>query len=284
MTDPTRQGEISPDQFLKFRDFFYRKTGIFFEENKRYFVDKRLIERIKATESNSFREYFTSVRFETDGRELQNLINLMTVNESYFYREIYQLECLVRSILPELIRTGDYGKARPVRIWSIPCSTGEEPYSIALYLLENWDGLADYDVEIMASDIDTKVLASARKGEYELRAVSHLPMRVLKKHFIDMGSNRYIIKKELREIITFCRINIINYQEMGRYRDIDIVFCRNLLLYFDETSRRIAAEGLFDVLRPGGFVCLGHSESMSRITPLFLPRKFAEAIVYQKPF
>ncbi|MCI5212052.1 MAG: protein-glutamate O-methyltransferase CheR, partial [Candidatus Electrothrix sp. ATG2] len=96
--------------------------------------------------------------------------------------------------------------------------------------------------------------------------------------------NRYIIKKELREIITFNRINIINYQEMTQYTDIDIIFCRNLLLYFDDNSRRIAAEGLFDILRPGGFICLGHSESMSRITPLFMPRKFAEAIVYQKPF
>src|SRR5664279_499224 len=122
---------ISELDFEKFREFFYRKTGIQFEPTKRYFVDKRLMERIELTDSGSFRSYFTKLRFEASGEELQHLTNLMTVNETYFFREEYQFQCLVNSILPDIIsRKTDGG---PVRIWAIPSSSGEEPYSIAIY-------------------------------------------------------------------------------------------------------------------------------------------------------
>lgn len=281
MNNSSKVPAISEEQFLKFREFYYRKTGTYFEDNKRYFVDKRLVERIRATESDGFRDYFVTLRFETDGKELQALINLMTVNETYFYREEYQLQCMVNSLLPDLIRRHD--RSRPLRIWSVPCSTGEEPYSIGIYLLEHWPEINTYDVELIASDIDTKALDAAQAGEYQHRAIAQLPPDILRQHFIDMGGDRYIVKKQLRDAITFTRVNIMDYAEMRHYRDFDLIFCRNLLIYFDDKSRRIAAEGLYDALRPGGYICLGHSESMSRITPLFAVRKFPDAIVYQKP-
>jgi chemotaxis protein methyltransferase CheR len=272
---------ITPEQYLKFRDFYYRKTGTFFDESKRYFVDKRLQERILASECDGFHDYFVMLRFEADGKELQKLINLMTVNETYFFREEYQFKCMVNSLLPELIK--QRGKADHLRIWSVPCSTGEEPYSIALYLLEHWPDIDRYDVEIIASDIDTNALSAAAAGEYQYRAIAQLPAYLLSKYFVDMGGNRYLVKKEIRDSITFSQINVIDYLEMRHMRDMDIIFCRNLLIYFDDTSRRIAAEALYDALRPGGYICLGHSESMSRITPLFEVCRFPDAIVYQKP-
>jgi len=153
---------ISDDDFDKFREYFYRKTGIIFDQNKRYFVDRRLIERIKATGHNSFKSYFIFLRFESSGKELQNLINILTVNETYFFREEYQFKCMVNRMLPEIIsrkRSGDI-----IRIWSIPASTGEEPYSIAIYLLEYWKDIDKWDVEIIASDIDTNALENAKKA------------------------------------------------------------------------------------------------------------------------
>jgi chemotaxis protein methyltransferase CheR len=120
---------VSDDDFLKFREFFYRKTGIMFAENKRYFVDKRIQERMVSCESTSFREYFDKVCFQANGQELQALVNRMTVNETYFYREEYQLKCLVHSILPEVVKRLNPGET--LKIWSMPCSTGEEPNSIA---------------------------------------------------------------------------------------------------------------------------------------------------------
>ena len=271
---------ISEEDFSKFKEFFYRKTGMQFENSKRYFVDKRLIERIEATNSGSFRSYFVMLRFETTGEELQKLVNLMTVNETYFFREEYQFKCLVDSILPEIVRkkTDD----SPIRIWSVPSSSGEEAYSIAIYLLEHWSGIDRWDVEIISSDIDTEIISQAKKGHYSPRYVQNLPDKILHKYFTYKNEG-YQICRDLQQAVEFTRVNIMEPLEVRSYRNMDVIFCRNLLIYFDDVSRRYAAEMFFDAMKAGGFVCLGHSESMSRISSLFRVCKFPEAIVYQKP-
>jgi chemotaxis protein methyltransferase CheR len=271
---------ITDTDFEKFREFFYRKTGIQFEASKRYFVDKRLLERIHGSGSGSFRSYFTLLRFEASGEELQQLTNLMTVNETYFFREEYQFQCLVRSILPEI--SSRKTDKRPIRIWAIPSSSGEEPYSIALYLLEYWAGINDWDIEIVSSDIDTKILAQARQGLYSDRSVQHLPVALLRKYFARSGDG-YQICDDIRSAVNFTRVNLSERTETRSYREFDVIFCRNLLIYFDDVSRKAAAETFYDALNPGGYICLGHSESMSRVSSLFKVRKFPEAIVYQKP-
>lgn len=276
MADPS----ITDADFEKFREFFYRKTGIQFEPSKRYFVDKRLVERIEQTDSGCFRNYFTMLRFEASGEELQHLTNLMTVNETYFFREEYQFQCLVNSLLPDItLRKKSEG---PIRIWVIPSSSGEEPYSIALYLLEYWAGINDWDIEIISSDIDTRILAEARRGLYSQRSVQHLPEALLHKYF-ERSTEGYQICDDLREAIEFTRVNLSDRADTRAYRDFDVVFCRNLLIYFDDVSRKAAAETFYDALKPGGYICLGHSESMSRFSSLYKVRKFPEAIVYQKP-
>jgi len=276
MTEPT----ITEEDFHKFREYFYRKTGIQFEDTKRYFVDKRLIERMQATDNRLFRSYFTMLRFQASGEELQILTNLMTVNETYFFREEYQFKCLVNSILPLLVQHKE--DQSPLRIWVIPSSSGEEPYSIAIYLLERWADIARYDVEIIASDIDTKILEQAQRGLYSDRSVAQLPQPYLKKYFRST-SQGFQICDDLRRAVEFSRVNLSEPADTRPYRNFDVIFCRNLLIYFDDVSRKAAAETFFDALKPGGFMCLGHSESMSRISSLYKIRKFPEAIVYQKP-
>ncbi|MBK1693194.1 chemotaxis protein [Chromatium weissei] len=272
---------INDEDFLKFREFFYRKTGILFEDSKRYFVDKRLLERMNATASENFRSYFTMLRFQTSGEELQTLINAMTVNETYFFREEYQFQCLVNSMLTEIIA---HRKTEiPIRIWSVPSSSGEEPYGIAIYLLEYWPQLRNWDIEIISSDIDTSILNRARHGRYSARAVQYMPTILLNKYFHRDGEY-FQINQELRDAVEFTRINVTDAAEMRTHRNFDVIFCRNLLIYFDDLSRKQTAESFYDALNPGGFICLGHSESMSRISALFRVRKFPEAIVYQKPW
>lgn len=271
---------ITDEDFQKFREFFYRKTGILFEDSKRYFVDKRLVERIEATGHANFRSYFTFVRFQASGEELQALINAMTVNETYFFREEYQLKCLVDSMLPEIVRRKKPGST--IRIWSIPSSSGEEPYSIALYLTNFWPDIERWDVELISSDIDTDMLQKARQGKYSPRSVQYLPANLLRKYFKRLPDGDYQIADDLRQSVEFTRVNLNDLSDTRPYRGFDVVFCRNLLIYFDDLSRRQAAEVFFDALNPGGFICLGHSESMSRITSLFKVRKFPGAIVYQK--
>jgi chemotaxis protein methyltransferase CheR len=270
---------ITQEDFLKFREFFYRKTGIHFEDSKRYFVDKRLVERIEETDSGNFRNYFITLRFETTGIELQTLTNLMTVNETYFFREEYQFKTLVSSLLPEL--TTHKKDSSPLRIWSMPSSSGEEAYSIAMYLLEYWPGISQWDVEIISSDIDTSIITKARRGCFTGRSVQNLPKNLLRKYFSRSGDD-YQISDELRNAVEFTRVNLMEPSDVRGYREFDVIFCRNLLIYFDDLSRRQAADTFFDALNPGGFLCLGHSESMSRISSLYQVRKFADSVVYQK--
>ena len=163
-----------------------------------------------------------------------------------------------------------------------PPSSGEEPYSIAIYLLEYWAGIVQWDVEIISSDIDTHILGHARRGHYRDRALQHLPAELLNKYFTRSGEGFQIIR-ELCEAVQFTRVNLSEPADTRPYRDFDLIFCRNLLIYFDEVSRKAAAETFFDALRPGGYICLGHSESMSRISPIYEICRFPEAIVYQKP-
>ena len=272
---------ISETDFEKFREFFYRKTGIQFDANKRYFVDKRLVERIRATGCDSFRDYFIQLRFESSDQELQELVNIMTVNETYFFRESYQFDCMVNHMLEEVARRRAPGSL--IRIWSIPSSTGEEAYSIALCLLERWKLLDQYEVEILSSDIDTKVLRLANRGLYSARSIANVPKPYLTKYFEPRPANMWQLKQDVLESVEFSRVNLCNPLDTQRFRDIDLIFCRNLLIYFDDVSRRMAAEAMFESLSPGGFVCLGHSESMSRISSLFKVRRFPDAMVYQKP-
>ncbi|MCW6511554.1 CheR family methyltransferase [Lichenifustis flavocetrariae] len=272
---------ISDEDFLKFREYFYRKTGIMFQDNKRYFVDKRIQSQMESGGFRNFRQYFDRVCFQSDGVELQALVNAMTVNETYFYREEYQLKCLVQSILPEVVKNMHSGET--IKIWSMPCSTGEEPYSIAFYLLEHWSRVDDFNIEIVASDIDTEVLRKAKLGLYADRAVQYVSQETVGKYMTMTRDGKFQVIDDLRKSIKFTQTNIIDAIEDRFYRGFDVVFCRNLLIYFDDLSRREAAEAIFTALSPGGFVCLGHSESMSRISSLFELRKFPEAIVYQKP-
>jgi chemotaxis protein methyltransferase CheR len=272
---------ITDEEFAKFAEFFYRKTGINFLPAKKYYVERRVVERIAKTKSESFRDYFTFVRFQTSGEELQFLVNVMTVNETYFFREDYQFEALVKYILPSVVETKR--RQAPVRIWSVPCSSGEEPYSIAINILEKWTEADLWNIEIYASDIDSKILAEARAGLFGTRSLSRVPPALLQKYFTRLPGDTFRICDALRTSIDFSLVNLIDPIQTRKFKDIDIIFCRNLLIYFDDVARRETVEFFYESLAPGGYICLGHSESMSRMTSLFTPRKFGDTLVYQKP-
>lgn len=271
---------ISPEDVQRFCEFLYRRTGMSFVEGKRYFIDRRLEDRIAATGSASFQAYFSLLRADAD-HEIEHLINSFTVNETYFYREDQQLRCMTSDLLDRIVAKKEPGGT--VRIWSIPCSTGEEPYSIALWLMENWPQVDSYNIEIVGSDIDTRALKAAAEGTYGNRALMRLSSDLIGRYFKPVAGGSHQIVEGLRNSIEFTRANLVDSNDMARYRDFDIIFCRNVLIYFDDASRRQAAENLYDCLRPGGYICLGHSESMSRISPLFSVARFPDAIVYRRP-
>jgi len=270
--------------FVLLRDYVYRRTGIMFTDNKRYFVDKRVHAMMAAFGAADFASYFSALRLG-DESLVQQLVNELTVNETYFLREDYQFDGLIRSVLPRVMadRAVTGRTEGPVRILSLPSSTGEEPYSIAIRLLEEWPLIDRVDVSIVAGDIDTRVLAAAMAGVYGARSLQRMPQALLRRYFEPAGHDSYRIVDDLRDAVDFRKINICDIANMQAYREFDVVFCRNLLIYFDEVSCRTAAENIFGALRPGGFVFLGHSESMSRISPIFTPQRFPEGIAYQRP-
>jgi len=271
---------VTQDEVRRLCEFLYRRTGMSFSDDKRYYIDRRLLERIAATDSSSFQSYFAMLRSDAD-HEIEYLINAFTVNETYFYREDHQLSCMTSDLLNNILRRKKAGES--IRIWSIPCSTGEEPYSIAIWLMENWKEVDRYNIEIVGSDIDTRALKSAMEGVYGNRALMRLSQDMISRYFEKIDDDQYRIDEGLRNSIQFTQANLIEPADMRRFRGFDVIFCRNVLIYFDDASRRIAAENLYDCLHPAGYICLGHSETMSRISSLFSVCRFSDAIVYQRP-
>ena len=275
----TVPSSLSTGDLERFVDFLYRRTGMLFGESKRYYIDRRVGERQEATGLKSFADYFAMLRAE--GGELELLINAFTVNETYFYREEHQLRCMSEALLPALVENKQPGGR--VRIWSVPCSTGEEPFSIAIWLLENWPMVDAYNIEIVGSDIDTRALAEARVGAFGERTLSRLPPDVVGRYFEPLETGGWRIIQDLQESVNFTPVNLMDAEAMACHGAFDLIFCRNVLIYFDDESRLTASRNLRNSLRPGGFICLGHSESMTRINDRFETRRFEDAIVYRRP-
>jgi chemotaxis protein methyltransferase CheR len=270
---------LSTAEIGRVSELLYRWTGMIFGENKRYFIERRIGDRMT---HNGFAEARAYLGFlSTHLGEREALINAFTINETYFYREDHQLAALSRDILPEIVRTKRPGDL--VRIWSMPCSTGEEAYSIAIWLLENWPLVDSYNIEIVGSDIDTQALAHARDARFAARSLARLPPKVVDGYFEPERNHRRKLIDDLRESVKFVSANIVDRSTLTGLGRFDVILCRNLLIYFDDESRRIAAGNIYDSLHEGGFICLGHSESMARISDRFTMVRLDDAIVYRRP-
>lgn len=270
---------LSDDEVRRVTEQIYRWTGMTFGPNKRYYIERRIADRARKVGAADARAYLALV--SVDASERERLINAFTVNETYFYREEHQFAALSSQIMPEVVRGKRPGDL--VRIWSMPCSTGDEAYSIAIWLLEHWPLVDAYNVEIVGSDIDTAALDYARQGRYSARALARLPANAIESYFEPERGHRRKIIDDLRESVRFTPANLFDKATLATLGRFDVILCRNMLIYFDEASRSIAAEHLFDCLYPGGFLCLGHSESMARIDDRFTMVRLNDAIVYRKP-
>lgn len=256
-----------------------RWTGMIFGDSKRYYIERRLIDRMAHTGFAAIEAYLDFAASMPLEREA--LINAFTINETYFYREIHHLSALSSHLLPAIVRHRTPGDL--VRIWSMPCSTGEEAYSLAIWLLENWPLVDAYNIEIVGSDIDTAALARAAQGYFSPRSLARLPEAVRDSYFeAEAGHQRRIIE-DLRESVHFTPGNLVDPASVERLGSFDVILCRNVLIYFDADARRRAADVLYERLKPGGYVCLGHSESMQGISRRFEMTRLDDAIVYRRP-
>lgn len=272
---------LSSAEFERFRRFFSRQTGVQFEADKQAHVQRRLEQRRRETGRATLREYLDYLLADDSGAELDEVIRLLTVKETYFFREAYQFEALVEGVLPEW--EGRRTQGEPLRIWTLPSSTGEELYSVALHLLTRWPQVDEVEVELVGSDIDRDAVAMARAGIYDPHKLRNLSVPLKQRFFTRLADGRYRIHPRLRESVSFRAANALRSEETRALGSFDVIFCRNMLIYFDSEARRQAADNLFEALKPGGILFLGHSESMSRISSQFQTRKFGDVFAYQKP-
>ena len=272
---------LSKENFAKIGEFIYRKSGIYLEEEKHFdklakYIDKRS----KELSMDNFRKYFYRLRFDDpDGEEFQELMNAITVNETYFFREKDQFEVLVDRILPEL--HAKMPKNRPLRILSSPCSTGEEPYSIILHIVEEGNIVEERDIEVVGIDIDSTVIEKAKVARYTERSVHAIPKEILERWFVKRKLG-YELGEELKGTVDFQVANVFDKMQMRKLGKFDVIFSRNMLIYFDDASRKEVAMTFYDMLNPGGYVLLGHAEYMSRIVSVFSAKKIDKTLIYQK--
>jgi chemotaxis protein methyltransferase CheR len=270
---------ISENDYKKLTDVVYRRAGIAIGEKRYNILKPKLEAYMKKQNYINFREYFHAIRFDQTNKKMQDLMNLVTINETYFFRENYQFEVLVNEVLYELDRIRSSHK--PLRILCSPSATGEEPYSIALHLLAEGKLVEKRDFEIVGIDIDNTVIAKAKLGKYSKRSVEFLPPALKSEYFTQNGL-LYDISDFLKDVVEFKVVNVMDKTAMRNLGKFDVIFSRNMLIYFDDASRREVATTFHSMLNPSGFVFLGHAESMNRIVSTFRTKKYAQTIVYQK--
>ena len=261
--------------FRQLRDFIYEKSGIFISDAKKYLVEKKLATRLQEKNLGGYDDYLSLLRIGGNGDELSRLFDAITTNETYFFREPQQLQVCVDNVVPQVL---EQKKSRDIRIWSAACSTGEEAYTLVMMLLEK---RSCGRIDVTASDISNEVLASAKKAVYGSYSMRNVPEAYLKKYFRSNGWT-HELDMAVRNMVRFANINLIDATRMHTVQGMDIVFCRNVLIYFDDKAKQRAVSALYDSLRPGGFLFIGSSESLHSVTRAFKPVIFNKVVAYQR--
>ena len=273
--------KITDQEFSNLRDFIYEQCGIYIADNRKYLLENRLGNRLKHLNLRNFDEYYNYLKYDAGkAQEMKRLFEVITTNETSFYRNPPQLQVFQEKVLTEVIKTCRSQKR--LRIWSAGCSTGEEPYTISMIIHEMLKmQVADWDIRITANDLSERVLQSARQGVYNDYTLRSTPMEVAKRYF-DMNDGTNKVRPEVKKLVSFGQINLKDKAQLKRVERSQIVFCRNVIIYFDDAMKKQVINAFYDNLVPGGFLIIGHSESLHNITRAFKPIHFPGAIIYKK--
>ncbi|HET6566886.1 MAG TPA: protein-glutamate O-methyltransferase CheR [Rhodothermales bacterium] len=267
--------------FQWLRSFIYEKTGIHFQESKKYLLESRLGHRLAMLHLPDFDAYVELLRSAAALRELPHLINSITINETYFFRNEAHLSCLESSILPDLVARRESDGTFCVRFWSAACSTGDETYTIAMvvhHLLA--PRYPHVRFEVVGTDINTDVLSSARRGVYGGRSVRCVPEAYLARYFRE-ESGQFVISDEIRDMVRFEQMNLCDGATVARMRNVDVIVCANVLIYFNKGSKQLALASLHQALADHGYLLIGASEALNGGHP-FTASHHGKSIVYQK--
>lgn len=274
---------LSTDTFRQLRDLIYEKTGIHFGENKAYLLENRLKRRLEECGCSSYEEYFYLLKYDPRRKEeLTHLFNSVTTNETSFFRDAVQISAFYDNVLPLVVEEKkDGGGFRELKVWSAACSTGEEPYTIAMQMVNKKLPRLGWRIDVAGSDISNQALESARMGAYGKNSVRNVPPEYMSRYFSNSGDT-YEVVPDIRKLVRFSNINLIDTAATRSMRNMDVIFCRNVLIYFDDKAKKTVVSNLYNCLRPGGYLFIGYSESLHNISRSFKLRHFNRALVYQK--
>ncbi len=273
---------MSDDDFYHLRDCVYSHSGIVFNNDSRYILEKRLFRRLAALDLQSFHEYYHFLKYDPKReQELKDIMDILTINETYFFRESPQFKVFTDEVIPEIITAKTAEGNKTLRIWSAGCSSGEEPYTIAM-LLRGIPELNGWKREIVGTDISNRVLQQARLGVYGKSSFRVTDDAYIKRFFVEQGDG-FRVCDEIRDMVSFSHFNLFDTDRMVMLGKMDLIFCRNVIIYFDSAAKKRVVESFATVLYDGGFLLLGHSESLMNITSRFTLHHFKNDVIYQKP-
>lgn len=275
--------EMSNELFSQWRNFIYEKTGIYFQDNKKYLLESRLMKRLLHLKMNSYQDYLNFIRNTAQGKyELRYLYDAITINETFFFRNQAQLDALVLKVIPELISEKRNSNQNKIRIWSAAVSSGEEVYSIAMMIN---DFVAhkypEFEFELLGTDISNTALEAAVKGVYGEYSIRNVPIQFLKRYF-RKTDNYYEISPMIKGMVDFRYLNL--YEDIGiiGLGNVDVIFCANVLIYFDQNSKIKVINNLYRTLNKNGYLFIGYSESLHGISKAFKLISFPKTVGYKK--
>jgi chemotaxis protein methyltransferase CheR len=279
--DDESRPEMSAEQFHLLRDYVYAYCGILVREDMKFVMERRLWPRIEALGLTDFGAYYTYLRQDPHRRtELESAVEALTTHETYFFREPVQLKAFSEEVLPMLHQRN--AATKRLRIWSAGCSTGEEAYTVAILLKES--GLFEsWEVEVYGSDISRRVLATARRAEYGPSSMRVATPELTSRYFIPMEANRVRVRDDVRGWVSFGHLNLLDAESCLLVPRMDVVFCRNVMIYFDLAARQRVLQVFSEKLVPGGFLMLGHSETLLNLGADFELVHLRGDMVYRKP-
>jgi len=266
-------------QFRMFQQLFRDCCGLYFGDDSRFLLEKRVARRVQELDLGSFSAYHYLLRKDTSGdQELATMIDQLTTNETYFFREYRQLRALVEEILPELQHRK---RATPVSIWSAGCSSGEEPYSIVM-MGQQAGFQPGRDFRVYASDISGRMLQKARGGVYRPASFRETDPLVQKRFFSER-EGQWKISDEIKRHVVFTRVNLLDRSRVPLLGTMDVILCRNVIIYFDLETKQEVIATFAEKLHPGGYLLLGHSESLINVSSAFQLRHLEHDLVYRRP-
>lgn len=266
---------LQDNTFKQLRDFIYEKSGIYIADSKKYLLENRLIKRIQEKKLGGYEDYLYLLLYGNASDELTKLFDTVTTNETFFFRESQQLDVFIDHIVPLILKKPG---AKDIAIWSAACSTGEEPYTLSMLLFEKGCPIKK---EIVASDISDGTLESAKMATYNSYSIRNVPMQYLKKYFKPNGQH-YELSPSIKNRVKFMNINLVDERKMKLVAGMDVIFCRNVLIYFDDKAKQKAVSHLYNSLKPGGYLIIGLSESLHNVTRALKPVVINKVVVYQR--